>query len=190
MHVVVGLWNPESRYEGTRHNLGAEVIEVLSDRTSTPLRRGPLRVRAMVGRARLGGQPVILALPRTSMNLAGPAVLSLLRYYKAAPADLLVLHDDIDVPFGRLKVQTDRGPGGHNGIRSVIQALGTREFWRLKMGVGRPPGRMDPAKFVLTRFTSKERPEMDLVVRHAAAVAEAFVADPEAGVRMAGEWGG
>lgn len=189
MHIVVGLWNPESRYEGTRHNLGAEVVQNLADRSSTTLKRGPMRVRAMVGRARLSDEPVILSLPRTSMNLSGPSVVSLLRYFKAEPADLLVLHDDIDVPFGKLKLQTDRGPGGHNGIKSIISALGTREFWRLKMGVGRPPGRMDPAKFVLTRFNSRERPEIDLVIQHAADVTESFVVDREQAIRMAGEWG-
>lgn len=189
MHIVVGLWNPESRYEGTRHNLGAEVVQLLAERSSTTLKRGPLRVRAMVGRGRLSGEPVILSLPRTSMNLCGPAVVSLLRYFKADPADLLVLHDDIDVPFGKMKLQTDRGPGGHNGIKSIIGALGTRDFWRLKMGVGRPPGRMDPAKFVLTRFNSRERSEIDLAVQHAADVAESFVTDRDRAVRMAGEWG-
>ena len=189
MLVVVGLWNPESRYEGTRHNLGAEVVEVLADRTGTTLKRGPFRVRAMVGRCRIGDEPVILALPRTNMNLAGPAVQSVQRYFKADLDDLLILHDDIDVPFGKLKLQTDRGPGGHNGIRSVIGAMKSRDFWRLKMGVGRPPGRMDPAKFVLTRFNSKERPEMDLMVQHSADVVEAFVSDRERAVRMAGEWG-
>ena len=189
MHIVVGLWNPESRYEGTRHNLGAEVVQLLADQTDTTLKRGPLRVRAMVGRTRLGAEPVILSLPRASMNLAGPSVVSLLRYFKADPSDLLVLHDDIDVPFGKLKLQTNRGPGGHNGIKSIIGALGTRDFWRLKMGVGRPPGRMDPAKFVLTRFSSTERTEIDLAVRHAADVVGAFAADRDRAVQMAGEWG-
>lgn len=116
MYIVVGLWNPESRYEGTRHNLGAEVIQVLADQTDTTLKRGPLRVRAMVGRTRLGAEPVILSLPRASMNLAGPSMVSLLRYFKADPSDLLVLHDDIDVPFGKLKLQTDRGPGDRKSV--------------------------------------------------------------------------
>ncbi len=189
MRIVVGLWNPESRYEGTRHNLGAEVVELLADRTSTHLKRGPFRVRASVGRTRIEGEPVILTLPRASMNLAGPSVQSVLRYYKAEPDDLLIVHDDIDVPFGRMKLQNGRGPGGHNGIKSVIGTLRTRDFWRLKLGVGRPPGRMDPAKFVLTRFNSKERPEMDLLVQHAADVVEAAVVDTERATRMAGEWG-
>ena len=180
MLVVVGLWNPESRYEGTRHNLGAEVVEVLADRTGTTLKRGPFRVRAMVGRCRIGDEPVILALPRTNMNLAGPAVQSVQRYFKVDLDDLLILHDDIDVPFGKLKLQTDRGPGGHNGIRSVQQSLGTREFWRLKIGIGRPPGRMDPAAYVLQKFSPKEREEVDVMLEDAADVVELWLTDSEA----------
>ncbi len=109
------------------------------------------------------------------MNESGQAVAPLLRYFDASPSDLLIIHDDIDLPFAKLRLQYDRGSGGNNGARSVIHSLGTQEFWRLKCGVGRPPGRMDPAAFVLRRFTSKEQPEIDVVVQHAADVVERFI---------------
>lgn len=187
MPVIAGLWNPEFKYHGTRHNLGAEVVDVLSRRWDVPLKKGPLRVRADVGRITVRGTPVILALPLASMNVSGPALGSVLRYFKEEPADLLVMHDDIDLPFGRLRLQAGRGSGGHNGIRSVTQALGTNEFPRLKMGIGRPPGSTDPAAYVLRPFSKAERPEMDLLVEDAADVAERWLTDPDAAVQMAGE---
>jgi len=109
------------------------------------------------------------------------------RYYRADPGDLLVVHDDIDLPFGRLRVHTGRGAGGHNGVRSIVEQIGSRDFTRLKVGVGRPPGRMDPAAFVLQRFDRDERPEIDRLVEDAADVVEAFVTDPERAAQMAGE---
>lgn len=119
----------------------------------------------------------MLAIPTTFMNEAGQAVAPLLRYFRAEPPQLLVVHDDIDLPFAKMRLQYDRGSGGNNGARSIIRALGSQEFWRLKCGVGRPPGRMDPADFVLRRFTRKEQPEIDLMVQLAADVVERFVVD-------------
>lgn len=117
----------------------------------------------------------MLALPTTFMNESGQAVAPLLRYFGAETADVLIVHDDIDLPFAKMRLQFDRGSGGNNGAESVIRALGTREFWRLKCGVGRPPGRMDPASFVLRRFTKKERVEVDLMMQWAADVVERFI---------------
>jgi PTH1 family peptidyl-tRNA hydrolase len=111
------------------------------------------------------------------MNQSGQAIAPLLRYFDADPADLLVIHDDIDLPFARMRLQYDRGSGGNNGARSVIKSLQTQEFWRLKCGVGRPPGRMDPADYVLRPFTAKEQPEIDLMIELAADVVEAFVTE-------------
>lgn len=124
----------------------------------------------------------MLALPNTFMNEAGQAVAPLLRYFDADPAALLIIHDDIDLPFTRMRLQYGRGSGGNNGARSVIRSLGTQEFWRLKCGVGRPPGRMDPADYVLRRFAAKEQPEIDLMIELAADVVEKFITDggPEA----------
>ena len=123
------------------------------------------------------GVRVVLAVPTRFMNESGQAVAPLVRYFRAELPQLLVVHDDIDLPFAKMRLQFDRGSGGNNGANSVIRALGSQEFWRLKCGVGRPPGRMDPADFVLRRFTRKEQPEIDLMVQWAADVVERFVVE-------------
>ena len=187
MHVIVGLRNPESAYLGTRHNIGAEVVDALADRLGARLKRGPLRVRAEIAQGTIAGEKVILALPRASMNVSGGPVSSVLSYYKADARDLLVIHDDLDLPYARLRLHEGRGSGGHNGVKSVMDALGSRNFWRLKMGLGRPPGRMDPAAFVLKRFAKVERNEMDILVQDAANVVETFVSDSARAVQQAGE---
>ena len=186
MKVIVGLHNPEPAYAGTRHNVGAEVVEAVLRGRGVRLRRGPRRVRCRLAKVVIDSTAATLALPRTSMNVCGPAVRAVMDYYKANPSDLLVIHDDIDLPFGRLRLHEGRGHGGHNGVRSVIAAVGTRGFWRLKVGVGRPPGTMDPATFVLRRFAKAERPDIDLMVGDAAEVVEVFVTDPDRAVALAG----
>lgn len=185
MAVIVGLWNPESHYHGTRHNVGAEVIDILARRWDIPLKKGPLRVRCMVGRGNVNGTSVVLGLPRVNMNISGPPVRSLLSYFKETSDDLLVIHDDIDLPFARLRIHVDRGAGGHNGVRSITQALGTRDFARLKVGVGRPPGRMDPAAYVLKPFAKTERAEVDLLTEDAADVVERWLTDRDGAVELA-----
>ncbi len=187
MRVIVGLRNPESRYVGTRHNVGAEVIDVLSRRWDLPLKRGPMRVRSMVARGNVGGGSVILVLPNTNMNISGPPVAAVLKYFKASSDELLICHDDIDLPYAKLRLANGRGAGGHNGVKSVAQSVGTREFWRLKIGVGRPPGQMDPAAYVLNPFSKAERPEIDLLVEDAADVAERFLTDEAGAIQLAGE---
>lgn len=116
-------------------------------------------------------------MPTTFMNESGQAVQPLVRYFGIDLRDLLVVHDDIDVPFGKLKMQWARGHGGNNGVRSIAGSLKTAEFWRLKMGVGRPPGRMEPVDFVTAPFTKSQRPEIDVTVYRAAEVIERFIAD-------------
>jgi PTH1 family peptidyl-tRNA hydrolase len=189
MHVIVGLRNPESAYAGTRHNIGAEVVEVLAERFEAPIKRGPLRVRCDVAQLTIDANKVILALPRANMNVSGGPVSSLMSYYKAHVSDLLLIHDDLDLPYARLRLHEGRGSGGHNGVKSVMDALGSRDFWRLKIGLGRPPGRMDPAAYVLKRFSKEERAEMDILVQDAADVVERFVTDRERAVQLAGERG-
>ncbi len=176
MRLIVGLRNPGSEYQGTRHNLGYEVLAVLAGRLDAKLKRGPLRVRSEV--ATVPGRDLVLASPNTFMNDSGRAVGSLRSYYKVVPEDLLVLHDDIDLAFGRLRLQKAGGSGGHNGIRSLESHLGTKDFWRLKLGVGRPPGNQDPAAHVLKRFTKDERAEVDLMIEDAADVAMRWLEDP------------
>jgi len=123
----------------------------------------------------LGGVRAVYALPTTFMNESGQSVAPLVRYYGIDLDRLLVVHDDIDVPFAKLKMQWSRGHGGNNGVRSTIGSLGTNDFWRLKVGVGRPPGRMDPADFVLKRFASSERDDVDAAMYRGADVIDVFI---------------
>ena len=176
MRLIVGLRNPGSEYHGTRHNLGYEVLVAVEERLDAKFKRGPLRVRSEV--ATIPGRDLVLASPNTFMNDSGRAVGSLRSYYKAETDDMLVLHDDIDLAFGRLRLQQAGGSGGHNGIRSLERHLGTKDFWRLKLGVGRPPGNQDPAQHVLKRFTKDERSEVDLMVDDAADVVMRWLEDP------------
>ena len=175
MRLIVGLGNPGARYAGTRHNIGAELAEQLCRRYDVTLKRARRPIRADVAELRVDTNQVGIAIPRTYMNESGQAVAPLMRYFRVTPADLLVVHDDIDLPFAKMRVQLGRGAGGNNGVASVIRSLRTPEFWRLKIGVGRPPGRMDPADFVLNRFTTVERSDMDLTVAQAADVVETFI---------------
>ena len=184
--AVVGLRNPGLDYVGTRHNVGFEVIEVLCARHGVNLSSGPSRVRADVASLRLDDERVVLGAPQAFMNESGRGVASLLSYFGIEVGDLLVAHDDIDLPFGRLKVQFGGGNAGHNGLKSVERSLGTNEFARLKVGVGRPPGRKDPAAHVLERFTRVEREEVDFLVDDGADVVEAWVTDPVKAQNLAG----
>lgn len=184
--LIVGLRNPGSEYEGTRHNLGAEVIDAIAP--GQKFKKARLGIRADVASVDIDGASTVLATPRSFMNDAGSIVQPLVRYYRIDPGDLLVVHDDIDLPFGKLRAQFGGGEGGHNGVRSVVRSLGAADFWRLKVGVGRPPDRVDPADYVLQRFSRKERHEMDDVVIRAARIAELFAAKGgEAARQAAGE---
>ena len=188
MQVVVGLRNPGPGYVGTRHNVGGEIVAALAERHHVKLKKARLGIRADVGELRLGEERVVLALPRSFMNESGQVVAPLLRYHRAAISDLLVVHDDIDLPFAKLRIQLGRGSGGNNGVASVIGSLGSKEFWRLKFGVGRPPRRVDPADYVLKRFHPSERSEVDIMVQVAADALEVYIADgPDAARRLAGE---
>ncbi len=172
--LIVGLRNPGSDYEGTRHNLGYEVASLVVSRADESLKRAPGRLRGMVAGLADGTRVLV---PNTYMNESGEPVRATLAYFRIDPSDMLVIHDDIDLPFGRLRLQVGGGSGGHNGIRSVEATLGTAGFSRLKMGVGRPPGSADPADFVLRRFTKKERPEADVIVEDAADIVQMWLSD-------------
>lgn len=151
-------------------------------------KRGPKRIRAQVADTAIAGRPVSLALPTTYMNESGGPVSGLVKYYALEPERLVVVHDDIDLPFGRLRFQFDRGPGGHNGVASLVKSLGSQGFWRLKFGVGRPPGRMEPADYVLKRFAASERGDVESMVVEAADVLRVFAASGgEAAQQEAGE---
>jgi PTH1 family peptidyl-tRNA hydrolase len=184
--LVVGLRNPGSRYDGTRHNVGAEVV--LAAGSDLTFKRARLGVRSDVATTRIGETRLVLALPRTFMNECGQSVAPLVRYERVDGERLLIVHDDIDLPFAKLKVQFGGGAGGHNGIRSIVGSVGTNEFWRLKVGVGRPPGRVDPADYVLKRFAKVERAAVDDAIVRSARVVEVFALEGgEAARQAAGE---
>jgi PTH1 family peptidyl-tRNA hydrolase len=163
--LIVGLGNPGRRYRGSRHNLGHEVVLHLADRLGVRLEEDGW---ARTGRARIDSTTVVLAVPETYMNVSGQAVRDLLRRRRRDPGDLVVVHDDLDLPLGRLRLRPGDGAGGHNGIRSIIADLGTGAFPRLRIGIGRPPEGVDPVEFVLSRFTPEERPIVDEAVSKAA----------------------
>ena len=188
MRIIVGLRNPGKEYVATRHNVGAEAVTVLAESHGASWRRRPLRLRSETATLRVGCWRVLLGLPLRMMNVSGGPVSYLVRYHRVAVEDLLVLHDDIDLPFGRLRFRPGGGAGGHNGVKSVARGLGSDRFWRLKVGVGRPPSGMDPADYVLKRFRRSERAVIDQTVGKAAELVELWVDDPLAARQAAGEW--
>jgi PTH1 family peptidyl-tRNA hydrolase len=174
--LVVGLGNPGPGYAGNRHNVGAMVLDELADRAGIRLTPGKgARARALSGEGRLAGRRVVLARPTTYMNESGGPVRGLLDYHHIDPADVVVLHDELDLPFAAVRLKRGGGEGGHNGLRSISRSTGTRNYLRVRVGIGRPPGRQDPADFVLKDFSATERKELGLLVVEAADAAEALL---------------
>jgi len=171
--LIIGLANPGRRYRGTRHNVGAEVVGRLARRVGTDINED--EGFAEVGRGSIDGARVLLAVPQTYVNVTGEAVRDLRRRHRLKPKDIFVVADDLDLPLGRLRLRARGSAGGHNGLQSIIEALGTNEFPRLRVGVGRPPEGVDPAEFVLTRFTPAERDELDTVLDRAAEALEVAI---------------
>lgn len=174
MHLVVGLGNPGTRYAGTRHNVGFRVVERLASRAGTTVEKKLFG--ALVADAAMGGKKATLAMPQQFMNVSGQPTASLLGYYKVAATDLIVIHDDMDLPLGRLRVRVGGGHGGHNGVKDIQRACGA-EFVRVRMGVGRPPAQWDPADYVLSGFTPAENESVDAMLDSAADAVESVVRD-------------
>ena len=174
--LVVGLGNPGRQYAGHRHNAGFLIADLLASRYGLRFSRHK-RAVAEVAEGRLGyaGPGVVLAKPMTYMNLSGGPVAGLVRFYKVPPDRLLVVHDEIDLPFGTLRAKQGGGEGGHNGLKSLSRSLGTRDYLRVRFGVGRPPGRQDPADWVLSDFSAAERKDLDYLVDRAADFVEAII---------------
>jgi PTH1 family peptidyl-tRNA hydrolase len=172
--LIIGLGNPGPQYAGNRHNAGFMVIDELAARIGARLKRDRSRAEAATGM--LAGTPVTLGKPMSFMNLSGAAVAALRGFYKLPADRIIVIHDELDLPFGTLRLKTGGGDNGHNGLRSVTAALGTRDYHRARVGIGRPPGRMDPADFVLRDFSAAERTELPLLLDRAADAVEALVA--------------
>ncbi|GAS88845.1 aminoacyl-tRNA hydrolase [Mycolicibacterium brisbanense] len=169
--LVVGLGNPGPVYAKTRHNLGFMVADLLAGRMGSAFKVHK-KSGAEVATGRLGDRSVVLAKPRTYMNESGRQVGPLAKFYSISPADIVVIHDELDIDFGRIRLKLGGGEGGHNGLRSVAAALGTKDFQRVRVGVGRPPGRQDPAAFVLDPFNAVERKEVPTICEQAADATE------------------
>jgi PTH1 family peptidyl-tRNA hydrolase len=165
-HLVVGLGNPGSEYERDRHNIGYRVADVLADRLGVTFRKG--KTNALVADAHDRGLWIVLAKPTTYMNLSGDAVAPLARYFKVPPERIIVVHDEIDLPFGELRLKAGGGTAGHNGLSSLVSSLGTKDFIRVRCGVGRPPGQKRAAAYVLKPFGKKEEPIVAVMVEEAA----------------------
>ena len=174
--LVVGLGNPGREYAANRHNVGFMVADLLASRVGAKFGRSR-RAHAEVAEGRLGfgGPKLILAKPLTYMNLSGAPVSQLVQFFKVPVDNVLALHDELDLPYGQVRAKRGGGEGGHNGLRSMSKSLGTKEYARVRFGIGRPPGRQDPADFVLSDFTAAERKELEFLVDRAADVAEAVV---------------
>jgi PTH1 family peptidyl-tRNA hydrolase len=168
--LIVGLGNPGPSYSGHRHNVGAMVVDELAVRTSGSLRSH--KAHASAAEVRIDGQRAIIARPSTYMNESGGPVAGLLSFYKVPVDNLVVIHDDLDIPFSEVRLKLGGGEGGHNGLRSITKSVGTREYLRVRLGIGRPPGRMDAADYVLHDFSSTERSEVPLLVSDAADAVE------------------
>jgi PTH1 family peptidyl-tRNA hydrolase len=174
--LVVGLGNPGKEYAGNRHNVGFLVADLLASRVGAKFGRSK-RAHAEVAEGRLGfgGPKLILVKPLTYMNLSGGPVVQLAQFFKVPVDNVVAVHDELDVPYGQVRVKRGGGEGGHNGLRSLSKSLATKEYARVRFGIGRPPGRQDPADYVLSDFGGAERKELEFLVDRAADVVEAVV---------------
>ena len=186
--LVVGLGNPGPQYAGNRHNVGQMVLDELARRAQASFgsKGGVLsrRPQAATAEVRLGTLPggapgprAVLAKPTTYMNTSGGPVAALSKYYDVPPERVIMVHDELDIPFGEIKLKIGGGEGGHNGLRDTTKALGTKDYLRVRVGVGRPPGRMDPADFVLRDFAKPELKELPLLLDDAADAVELLVTE-------------
>lgn len=173
--LVVGLGNPGDEYRGSRHNLGAEVVELLAKRHGGRLRKR--KERALVDEVTIDGHRVALAIPLTYVNDSGHAVGALVRRFGVDPEQLVVVHDELDLPVAELKVKSGGGLAGHNGLRSIVAHLHTQDFRRVRIGVGKPVSKERGADHVLNRFSKRERAEVDVTVEQAADAVETIVRD-------------
>lgn len=173
--LVVGLGNPGDEFRGSRHNLGAEVVALLTERHDGRLRKR--KERALVDEVTIGGKRVALAVPLTYVNDSGHAVGALVRRFGVTPEQLVVVHDELDLPVAELKVKSGGGLAGHNGLRSIVEHLHTQDFQRVRLGVGKPMSKERGADHVLNRFSKRERAEVDVTVEQAADAVEAIARD-------------
>jgi PTH1 family peptidyl-tRNA hydrolase len=172
--MIVGLGNPGRRYRGNRHNIGFMVVDRLAEQSKIKIERQQLK--ALVGTGQFAQKRIILVKPQTNMNLSGSSVGPLVNFYKIPLSNLLVVYDEIDLPFGAIRLREKGGSGGHNGMKSIIAALDDG-FPRLRLGIGRPPGRMDPAAYVLQNFQKEELPVIEEIIDRSISAIETYLTD-------------
>jgi PTH1 family peptidyl-tRNA hydrolase len=178
--LIVGLGNPGREYAGNRHNVGFDCVDLLAEKHGIALSKSQHKAR--LGTGQVAGRQAILAEPQTYVNSSGEAVGAVARYYKVAPEDVLVIYDDLDLPQGTIRLRPGGSSGGHNGIKSIIEHLGTQAFPRVRIGIGRPPGRMEPKDYVLQDFSAAEREGMAEVYDRVVDAVETFIRE---GIREA-----
>ncbi|EIJ80085.1 peptidyl-tRNA hydrolase [Bacillus methanolicus PB1] len=176
MRLIVGLGNPGKQYDKTRHNIGFEVIDKLSELLNIPLDQAKLK--GNYGMGFVNGEKLILLKPLTYMNLSGESICAVMDYYDIALEDLLVIYDDLDLPVGKIRLRQKGSAGGHNGIKSTIAHLGSQEFNRIRVGIDRPPAGMSVVDYVLGRFREDEQEIMDDVIKTCAEACEAWLQKP------------
>lgn len=175
--LIVGLGNPGAKYESTRHNVGQMALDVLAERLGARFASHRTQARVAEGRLVPGGAKLVLAKSNGYMNASGGPVAALAKYFGIPVERIIVLHDELDIPFDTVKVKQGGGHGGHNGLRDIAKAMNSPEFLRVRIGIGRPPGRQDAADFVLTPFAAAERTALPVLLEDAADAAEMLTAD-------------
>ncbi|MFZ3415698.1 aminoacyl-tRNA hydrolase [Arthrobacter sp. 3Tela_A] len=175
--LVAGLGNPGPGYSRNRHNVGQMVLDELASRMGGRFKSHKSRAQVLEGRIGIGGPRVVLAKPLTYMNLSGGPVSALARFYGIDPENIVAVHDEIDIPFNSVKLKLGGGEGGHNGLRDISKALGTKDYLRVRVGVGRPPGRMDTADWVLKDFGTTESKDLPFLVSDGADAVELLLSD-------------
>ena len=173
--LIVGLGNPGPEYSGNRHNVGQMVLDGLAGRIGGKFKAHKARALVLEGRLGIGGPRVVLAKPGTYMNVSGGPVSALARFYDVEPSRVVAVHDEIDIPFNTVKLKIGGGEGGHNGLRDISKALATKDYLRVRVGVGRPPGRMDTADYVLRDFGTAEKKELPFLLDDAGDAVELLV---------------
>lgn len=175
--IVAGLGNPGPGYARNRHNVGQMVLSEMGTRLGGSFKAHKANAQVLEGRLGIGGPRLILAQPMTYMNLSGGPVAGLARFFDVDPEHIIAIHDEIDIPFNTIKMKLGGGEGGHNGLRDISKALSTKDYYRVRVGVGRPPGRMETADFVLRDFGTTERKELPFLLDDAADAAELLIRD-------------
>jgi peptidyl-tRNA hydrolase, PTH1 family len=175
--LIVGLGNPGPEYSRNRHNVGQMVLDELAARIGGNFKAHKARAQVLEGRLGIGGPRLVLAKPSTYMNVSGGPVSGLARFYDVEPSRVVAVHDEIDIPFNTVKLKIGGGEGGHNGLRDISKALATKDYLRVRVGVGRPPGRMDTADYVLRDFAPAEKKELPFLLDDASDAVELLISE-------------